>query len=223
MIAAAQPLETCVVTYLPPDFREDDPERLRTLVAANPLATLIAHTDAGLQAHHIPLLLDERRGEHGTLIGHVARANELWRIAAGHEVLTIFQAANAYITPNWYPSKQETHEVVPTWNFAVVHAWGPLVVHDNEKWVRAAVGRLTQTMERTNTPPWKMGDAPHTYLQDLLQDIVGIEIPIGRIVGKFKASQNRAVEDRDGAIAGLESRDQPGDRVMARIMARDDI
>lgn len=207
------------MTYLPPHFREDDPARHKALIDRYPLAHVVAHTNDGLQAHHIPLLLAERGGPHGTLIGHVARNNELWRTAAGSEVLVIFQAADAYITPNWYPTKQETHEVVPTWNYAVVHAWGSLIVHDDERWVRGAVGRLTQTMERRNDLPWKMGDAPQDYLHSLLQDIVGIEIPVRRIIGKWKASQNRTDADRDGAIAGLEGRDNPGDQVMARIMS----
>jgi transcriptional regulator len=208
------------MTYLPPHFREDDPARLKALIDSHPLAVLVAHTADGLQAHHIPLLIDASQGERGTLIGHVARNNKLWTTASGADVLVIFQAADAYITPNWYPTKQETHEVVPTWNYAVVHAWGPLVVHDDEKWVRGAVGRLTQAMERQNTPPWKMGDAPQEYLRGMLENIVGIEIPVRRILGKWKASQNRTDADRDGAVAGLTDRDAPGDRAMAQIMTR---
>lgn len=209
------------MTYLPPHFREDDPTRHKNLIDAHPLAVVVAHTVDGMEAHHIPLIIDTRQGEHGTLIGHVARNNTLWESAADTEVLVIFQAADAYITPNWYPTKSETHEVVPTWNYAIVHAWGQLVVHDDEKWVRGAVGRLTQAMERTNTPPWKMGDAPQEYLLGMLDQIVGIEIPVRRIVGKWKASQNRTDADRDGAIAGLIERDGPGDRAMANIMAGD--
>lgn len=209
------------MTYLPPHFREDDPTRLKTLIDAHPLAVVVAHTPEGLQAHHLPLLLDERHGDYGTLIGHVARNNTLWETAAETEVLVIFTSHDAYITPNWYPTKAETHEVVPTWNYAVVHAWGQLVVHDDDKWVRGAVGRLTQAMERTNTPPWKMGDAPQEYLRGMLDQIVGIEIPVRRIVGKWKASQNRTDADREGAIAGLIERDGSGDRAMANIMAGD--
>ena len=210
------------MTYLPPHFREDDPARIKALIDAYPLSVVVAHTADGLQAHHIPLLIDVRQGEHGTLIGHVARNNMLWTSGADTEVLVVFTAHDAYITPNWYPTKQETHEVVPTWNYAVVHAWGPLVVHDDEKWVRGAVGRLTQAMERRNTPPWKMGDAPQDYLRGMLDNIVGIEIPISRIVGKWKASQNRSDADRQGAIAGLIERGDPGDREMAEIMAGED-
>jgi transcriptional regulator len=210
------------MTYLPEHFREDDPGRIKALIDAHPLATLVAHTADGLQAHHIPLLIDQRQGEHGTLIGHVARNNMLWQTAADNEVLVVFQAADAYITPNWYPTKAETHEVVPTWNYAVVHAWGPLIVHDDAKWVRGAVGRLTQAMERQNTPPWKMGDAPQDYLATMLDNIVGIEIPIRRIIGKMKASQNRSDADRQGAIAGLHERSAPGDDAMADFMTRDD-
>lgn len=210
------------MTYLPPYFCEDDPERLKALIDGHPLATLVASTPDGLQAHHLPLLLDARHGNHGTLIGHVARNNMLWRDAADSDVLVIFQAADAYITPNWYPTKQETHEVVPTWNYAVVHAWGPLIVHDDEKWTRGAVGRLTQAMERTNDPSWKMGDAPQEYLRGMLENIVGIEVPIRRIVGKWKASQNRTDADRHGAIDGLRERNAPSDHAMADIMAERD-
>jgi transcriptional regulator len=211
------------MTYLPDHFRQDDASRLKALIDAHPLATLVAYTEDGLQAHHIPLLLDDRQGKHGTLIGHVARNNMLWTDAADLDVLAIFQAADAYITPNWYPTKQETHEVVPTWNYAVVHAWGPLVVHDDEKWTRAAVGRLTQAMERANSPAWRMGDAPQNYLKGMLESIVGIEIPISRVVGKWKASQNRTVADRQGAITGLVERNGPGDRDMADIMGGDSL
>lgn len=210
------------MTYLPPHFREDDPDRITRLVDAHPLATLVAVTPDGLQAHHLPLLLDRRAGEHGTLIGHVARNNMLWRDAADTEVLAVFQAADAYITPNWYPTKQETHEVVPTWNYAVVHAWGTLIVHDEKKWTRGAVGRLTQAMERANDPAWKMGDAPQEYLHGMLEHIVGIEVPIRRVVGKWKASQNRPDADRQGAIDGLRERNAPGDHAMTDIMARRD-
>jgi len=207
------------MTYLPDHFREDDPDRIRAVIDEHPLATLVAHDDTGLHAHHLPLLLDPDQGPHGTLIGHVARNNTLWQTAANTDVLVIFQAANAYITPNWYPSKEETHEVVPTWNYAVVHAWGPLLVHEDEKWLRGAVGRLTQAMERHNDRPWKMGDAPQPFLRDLLENIVGIEIPVSRVLGKRKASQNRTIEDREGAIAGLKTRAANCDLMMADIMA----
>lgn len=210
------------MTYLPPHFREDDPARIKALIDAHPLATLIAHSSNGMQAHHLPLLLDLRQGDHGALIGHVARNNMLWETAADTEVLVIFQAADAYITPNWYPTKAETHEVVPTWNYAVVHAWGPLIVHNDEKWTRGAVGRLTQAMERANDPAWRMGDAPQAYVRGMLENIVGIEIPIRRIVGKWKASQNRTDGDRQGAVDGLRERNAPGDHAMADIMAERD-
>jgi transcriptional regulator len=209
------------MTYLPPHFREDDPQRIGALIDAYPLATLVAHDRYGLHAHHIPLLLEPRGGDHGTLIGHVARNNTVWSSSAGTEVLAVFQAADAYITPNWYPTKQDTHEVVPTWNYAVVHVWGPLVVHEDEKWLRGAVGKLTKVMERTNTPPWKMGDAPQDYITSMLGSIVGIEIPILRIIGKWKASQNRNAADHRGVVEGLRSRSSAGDLLMADIMTED--
>lgn len=198
------------MTYLPPHFREDDPDRIAALIEAHPLATLVATGTDGLQAHHIPLLLIRHGGDHGTLVGHVARNNDRWVSAEGSDVLAIFQTADAYITPNWYPSKGETHEVVPTWNYAVVH--------DDEKWTRGVVGRLTQAMERSSPVPWKMGDAPQEYLREMLGNIVGIEIPVRRIVGKWKASQNRSAADRSGVIDGLLERSRGNDVRFARVM-----
>lgn len=207
------------MTYLPPHFRVDDPNRIAAMIEANPLATLVAPGEDGLEAHHLPLFLDRRSEPYGALIGHVARNNALWSTSESRDVLVIFKAADAYITPNWYPTKQETHEVVPTWNYVVVHAWGRLIVHDDAKWVRGAVGKLTQAMERMSTVPWKMGDAPQDYLRGMLGNIVGIEIPLRRIEGKWKASQNRSDADRNGAIEGLRARGSNGDDAMADVMA----
>jgi transcriptional regulator len=142
----------------------------------------------------------------------------VWSSSADTEVLAVFQAADAYISPNWYPTKQETHEVVPTWNYAVVHAWGQLVVHEDEKWVRGAVGKLTQAMERASDRPWKMGDAPQDYIRSMLGNIVGIEIPIQRIIGKWKANQNRNDADRNGTIDGLRTRATENDLLMADLI-----
>jgi transcriptional regulator len=196
--------------YLPECFDATDPEAMHSLIERFPLATLVTTGPDGVSANHIPLIMEADRGLHGTLIGHVARNNNLWQ-DGNHEgqTLAVFQSIEAYISPNWYPSKQETHEVVPTWNYAVVHAYGPLIVHEDEKWLRGVVGKLTRKMEATaSDQPWKMADAPSAYLRALLGNIVGIEIPIARITGKTKASQNRSMADREGAASGLRANDE---------------
>jgi len=205
--------------YLPAHFAETRPEILRALIAAQPLGTLVTLGSDGLVADHIPFILDPAAGEHGTLIAHVARNNALWRDhRADLDALVVFQATDAYISPTWYPEKQASHKVVPTWNYAVVHASGPLIVHDDERWVRMAAGRLTVAMERTRETPWKMGDAPQDYLAGMLANIVGIEIPLRTLTGKWKAGQNRSETDRLGAIAGLEAEGHPAATATAGLM-----
>ena len=207
------------MVYLPAQYEMQDPERIRELVASNPLATLVTLGTDGLVANHIPMLFDDNRGEHGTLVGHVARNNVLWREGFHDgESLAIFQGIDAYISPNWYASKQETHEVVPTWNYAVVHAWGPLVIHNDVKWVRGLVGRLTKVMETAQPVPWRMGQAPPAYLEEMLANIVRIELPITRLVAKWKVSQNRTAEDRASAAAGLRAAGTPDAMAMADLV-----
>jgi len=192
--------------YLPPHFEQTNPEAVRELIAARPLGTLITLGADGLSANHVPFLLDERSGEQGRLIGHVARNNAVWHhFDASVEVLVVFQGPSAYISPNWFPTKQETHRVVPTYNYIVVHAYGPRLIHEDETWLRGIVGRLTKVMEASQPLPWKMADAPADYLHTMLTSIVGIEIPITRLIGKWKASQNRVDADRAGAAAALEA------------------
>ncbi len=207
------------MVYLPPHFEMNDRDHIADLVAANPLATLVTLGPDGIAANHIPLLFDPDRGEHGTLIGHVARNNDVWR--EGHhngDSLAIFQGIDAYISPTWYASKQVTHEVVPTWNYAVVHARGPLVIHDNEKWVRGVVGRLTNAMEQHQPVRWRMGEAPQEYLATMLANIVGIELPVTQLTGKWKASQNRTAADRASAIDGLRGTGDRSDAAMADLI-----
>lgn len=191
--------------YLPPAFEETRPDALRALIAAHPLGALVTHGAGGLDANHIPFELDATTGPHGLLRAHVARANPVWQQAGNTEVLVIFQAADGYISPNWYPSKPEHHRHVPTWNYAVVHAHGVLRIRDDERFVRGLVARLTREHEaRSQQPrPWKMGDAPSDYIDGLLQVIVGIEVEITRLVGKCKLGQNRETRDRLGAAEGL--------------------
>ncbi len=208
------------MVYLPPHFAETDPAVLQQLLADYPLGTLVTLSSEGLNANHLPFLFDPAMGPHGTLTGHVARNNVVWHdFVADHEALVIFQGPQAYISPNWYPTKQENHEVVPTHNYVVVHAYGPLVIHDDEKWLRAFLGRLTKTMEATQAMPWKMGDAPQDYLRGMIADVVGVSIPVSRLIGKWKTSQNRLPHDRVGAVNGLRAAGGPEQLAMAQLIA----
>lgn len=191
--------------YLPTAFEEHRPEALHALMRAHPLGTLVTHGSDGLDANHIPFELDAAAGPHGLLRAHVARANPVWQQAADSEVLVVFRAADGYISPNWYPSKPEHHRHVPTWNYAVVHAHGVLRVRDDERFLRGLVARLTREHEARSQQarPWKMGDAPADYIDGLLEAIVGIEVEITRLVGKYKLGQNREERDRLGAATGL--------------------
>ena len=205
--------------YLPEHFAEHDPAVLHGLIAAHPLGTLVTLGADGLTANHLPFMLAPDVGEHGALLTHVARGNRVWEdFSAEHEALVIFQGPSAYISPNWYPTKAETHRQVPTYNYATVHAHGPLVIHDDERWLRGFLGRLTKKMEADQSKPWKMGDAPQDYLRQMLEGIVGIEIPLSRIVGKWKVSQNRLPVDRAGAVAGLRATGEPEAVAMADLI-----
>ena len=205
--------------YLPTHFAEDRPPVLHALMRAHPLATVVAMTPAGLVANHIPLLLAAGADGGGTrLLGHVARGNTLWREAAGAPVLAIFQGPQHYISPGWYPTKQETGKVVPTWNYCAVHVQGPLVVHDDPAWLRALVERLTTVHESAMPAPWAVSDAPADYIDTLLRNIVGIEIPVERIAGKWKASQNQPEGNRAGVVEALARHDGPDAAAMAQLV-----
>jgi transcriptional regulator len=207
------------VVYVPQHFAETDTAAMHRLIQAFPLGTLVTLGGDGLAANHIPFVLDTRTGEHGRLLGHVARNNAVWcDHDPDRDALVVFQSVEAYITPNWYATKRETHEVVPTWNYAVVHVYGRMIVHDDAKWVRGQAGMLTKQQEVSQPTPWKMADAPPAYTAANLEQIVGIEIPISRLMGKVKASQNRRDDDRDGAIDGLRDTGDPGDGAMADLM-----
>lgn len=195
--------------YLPQHFAETRPEELQRIITEHPLGMLVVNGPHGLDANHLPFLLEPTTGEHGRLIAHVARANPLWIEAkTGDEVLVMFRGAEAYVSPSWYPSKHEAHRQVPTWNYQVVHVHGKIIIHDDEKFVRGVVAKLTRTHEATANPdaPWRMGDAPDDYIAERLAAIVGIEIEITRIEGKSKLNQNREARDRLGAIEALEER-----------------
>lgn len=193
--------------YMPAHFVENRPEELRRLIEHNPLGALIRHGTAGLDADHLPFELEGNAGEGGRLHAHVARANPICtQIPDGAEVLVIFRAADAYVSPNWYPSKHEAHRQVPTWNYEVVHAHGTLTVHDDERFVRRIVAQLTRRHEANEPRPWKMGDSSPEFIDGLLRNVVGIEIAVDALVGKAKVGQNRETRDRLGAADALEAR-----------------
>ena len=194
--------------YLPDHFKADDEKQLHDLIAAYPLGVLVTNGPNGLDANHIPFEFDS-----GTLHAHVARANPVWQeVKNGDEVLVIFRAEHSYVSPNWYPSKQENHKSVPTWNYSVLHAHGKITIRDDERYVRTVVARLTHHHEASQPKPWKMSDAPKDYMADMLTKIVGIEIEVTRLVGKFKLSQNREARDIAGVVGALEKQ---GDQALA--------
>lgn len=192
--------------YLPKHFEQHDPALLQALMREHPLATLItpgADGELGISADHVPLEYDPTQGEHGTLTGHVARANPLWQRARGRPVMAVFSGPQTYITPSWYATKALTHKVVPTWNYSVVHAHGVLEAVEDGPWLHALVSRLTRHHESPRSTPWAVSDAPDDYVQQMLGAIVGIRIPLTRLVGKWKISQNRSAADRAGVAQGL--------------------
>lgn len=192
--------------YLPQQFAEPKLEELHRIVRENSLGILVRASNLGFEADHLPFLLDVGSEGPATLIAHVARANPVWReIGEGDPVIVVFRGVQGYISPNWYPGKHDTHRRVPTWNYEVVHAHGTIHVRDDERFVRAVVARLTRQHEADQPQPWKMGDAPADYLAEQLGNIVGIEIRITRLDGKRKLNQHHQVQDREGAIRGLES------------------
>jgi transcriptional regulator len=190
--------------YLPPHFAESNPEALYALIENNALGVLVTCGKSGLDANHIPFELDRSEGAHGVLRCHVARSNPVWQdVASGDEVLVVFSAADAYISPQWYPSKHESHRQVPTWNYLVVHVHGRVTVHDDERFVRGNVARLTRKHEARQAVPWKMTDAPSDYIDAMLKSIVGLRIEITRLSGKSKLGQNKDVRDIRGAAEAL--------------------
>ncbi|WP_321799541.1 FMN-binding negative transcriptional regulator [Caballeronia sp. J97] len=204
--------------YIPPHFAETRPEALQRIIREYPLGILVTRDDAGLDANHIPFEFDPAQGEHGLLTAHVARANDIWqRCPTGTPVMVVFRGAEGYISPNWYPSKHETHRQVPTWNYEVVHAHGVLTVRDDEPFVRGLVARLTRRHEASEPKPWKMGDSEAGFIDGMLRNIVGIEIAVTSIVGKSKLSQNKETRDRIGAADTLDAR---GQQALAQAMSR---
>ncbi|WP_323795106.1 FMN-binding negative transcriptional regulator [Nisaea sp.] len=194
--------------YTPPHFREDDIALLHETIRRIAFGTLVTLGPDGLVASHVPMLLDAEKGTHGTLTGHLAKANIQTKTEASNiEALAIFQGPDAYITPNWYATKQEHGKVVPTWNYVAVHAYGQISFFEDTERLRDQVSRLTDKHEAENAEPWAVNDAPENFVQSHLKGIIGFEIPITRIDGKWKLSQNRPAEDKKGVMSGLDSRD----------------
>ena len=189
--------------YLPSHFEIKDKNELIRIISEYPLGILVTEKN-GLDANHIPFLYDSSQGEMGSLIAHVARSNPVWQEMAECDVMVIFRGVESYISPNWYPTKHETHRQVPTWNYEVVHAYGKLSVHDDAKFVRGIVGKLTKIHEVSEEKPWKMSDSPQDYIEMMVKAVVGLQITITNIIGKGKLSQNREIRDRYGAISALE-------------------
>lgn len=190
--------------YIPKHFAEPRVDALHQLIRTHPLATLVTLASSGLNANHIPLHLSQEPSPFGTLRGHVARANPIWHdIASDVEALAIFHGPDAYVTPSWYPTKAETGRVVPTWNYAVAHAYGTLRVVDDPAWVRVHLEALTAHNERALAEPWRLEDAPSDFVAKLIGAVVGIEIVVTRLSGKWKTSQNQPAENQAGVIHGL--------------------
>lgn len=193
--------------YVPKYNEETDISVLHSLIKSHPLATWVTLGDGELIANHIPFFLDPVRGDFGTLVGHVAKANRVWQsFSATVNSVLVFQGAETYITPSWFPSKHAHGKAVPTWNYAVVHAHGlPRVIADRE-WLLQHLNQLTDEHEAGQALPWKVSDAPQEFTDRLLESIVGIEIPIAKLIGKWKVNQNRPEPDKLGVVAGLLAR-----------------
>ena len=204
--------------YVPPLFNEPRIEVLHDTIRRIGLATLVTLTADGLIASHVPMLLDPDPAPYGTLLGHVARPNPQARGATpGVHALAIFQGPDAYITPSWYPTKRDNAKVVPTWNYVAIHAYGPIEFFPDADRLRAVVTRLTERQEAPRADPWAVTDAPPDYIDTMLKGIVGFALPIARLEGKWKMSQNRPAVDQEGVVAGLSAEGQ--DAVAALVSA----
>jgi transcriptional regulator len=204
--------------YIPPAFRLDDVTNIHQAMREARSATLVTATGEGLVGTALPMVLDESEGQNGTLYAHVARANSLWKLVPTCEAMAIFAGPEAYVTPSWYATKQETHKVVPTWNYVTVHAYGSVEFFDDTDRLLDVVTRLTDLHEQTRSERWAVTDAPTDYIKSQLRGIIGLRMPITRLDGKRKMSQNRNAADRAGVIEGLSRSDRPEDRKVASLI-----
>jgi len=206
--------------FVPDHFRVEDLAQMHALMRGRPFAALVSAGASGLYASHMPTVLKDE-GAYGTIECHLSRANPHWRdLAEGGEALMIFTGPEGYITPNWYPSKAEHGKVVPTWNYAVVHAYGRPAVKDDRDWLRRHVGELTTQQERSEALPWKLTDAPDSYIDAMTRGIVGFHFEITRLQGKWKMSQNRQTPDWEGVVRGLNARASGDDLEIAEAVAQ---
>jgi transcriptional regulator len=205
--------------YQPLHFREDRIEVQHGLIRQHPLGLLITSGPNGLLANALPFLIDPEESPRGTLRVHLARANPQWQdIAAVEQCLIVFQGPQRYVSPSWYPTKKETGKVVPTWNYVTVHAWGRPRVIDDAGWLRRQIEDLTAVHEGVRAAPWKVDDAPAQFVASQIKGIIGVEIPIDRIEGKWKVSQNRPKTDQAGVVAGLRGGGEQAE-IMASLVA----
>lgn len=205
--------------YTPKAFAVDDPEVLHAQMRGISLATLVTMTSSGLRATHLPLLLDEGAGPFGRLLGHVSRANAQWRESVSDvDALAIFTGPDAYVSPSWYPAKKQGGRVVPTWNYAAIHAYGPIAFFEDPERLRSLVTRLTEKHEQGRPAPWRVSDAPAEYVEAQLKAIVGFSLPIRRLEGKHKLNQNRSLEDMQGVVEGLRALGGEKNLETARLM-----
>ena len=205
--------------YLPPAFRDEELPSLHQTMRDARLANFVTSTAEGLMASPLPLFLAAGEGPYGTLYGHLARANSQWKLRPAGDAVALFMGPDAYISPAWYPSKAEHHRVVPTWNYVAVHAYGAVEFFDDADRLLDVVSRLTTLHETGSKTPWSVSDAPKEFIAAQLRGIVGLRMPITRIDGKRKMSQNRSVEDRAGVVAGLNASERPSDRIVAGLIA----
>ena len=206
--------------YQPDHFRVSDLPEMHALMRARPLATLVSAGSLGLYATHLPTVLWDG-GPYGVIECHLARANPHWKdLADGTEALMIFQGPEGYITPNWYPSKADHGKVVPTWNYAVVHAYGRPEVMEDGNWLRRHVTELTAQQETNEVKPWALSDAPESFIEVMLRGIVGFRFALTQLEGKWKMSQNRQAPDRNGVAGGLRTRRQGDDLEVAELVLR---
>ena len=204
--------------YTPPAFRDDDRASLLATIRTARLATFVTATVEGPLATPLPLFIDDSEGEHGVLYGHLAKANPQWRAPMLGNGIAIFAGPDAYVTPSWYAVKQETGKVVPTWNYVTVHASGPVEFFDDPARLLDVVTRLTNLHEADRAVPWAVTDAPTEFIQAQLRGIVGLRMPIARLEGKRKLSQNRSPADRAGVAAGLAESERSTDRHVATLI-----
>ncbi len=208
--------------YIPRHNEENRLSVMRALMVSQPLATLVTAGASGLFASHVPMLLEDDGSEFGVLKCHISRANTHWRnYAPTVDALAIFTGHQHYITPTWYPGTKEHGEEVPTWNYVVVHAYGPLKVIQDHQWLLTNVEKLTNIHEAGSPVPWKVSDAPEDLIRSQLKGIVGLEVPIRRLEGKWKVSQNRTERERNGVIEGLEKLNTPESLAMKALVERD--